>query len=200
MGDNWPLSAPRGSQGLASGACTLDGLWVGLIHSIPLHAIIFSFPPLGRRFFCTARLVARRTPSTWATSAGPEHGPGVPWASRPASVPVPCPWPACGTTEPAPLCGRTAPMQGRHERRGYGAAMRPPTAAARPPPPAKSAPGRLGHFPPGASPPAKGEGGGCRGARGTAEGVRGPLHGGLTAQISGVRWRRRSPAILILIL
>ena len=56
--------------------------------------------------------------------------------------------------------------------------MRPPTAAARPPPPAKSAPGRLGHFPPGASPPAKGEGGGCRGARGTAEGVRGPLHGG----------------------
>ena len=123
--------------------------------------------------------MARRTPSTWATSAGPEHGPGVPWASRPASVPVPCPWPACGTTEPAPLCGRTGTAQGRHERRGYGAAMRPPTAAARPPSPAKSAPGRLGHFPPGASPPAKGEGGGCRGARGTAEGVRGPLRGAL---------------------
>ena len=45
MGDNWQLSAPRGRQGLASGACTLDGLMVGLIQSIPLHATIFSFPP-----------------------------------------------------------------------------------------------------------------------------------------------------------
>lgn len=89
MGDNWPLSAPRGSQGLASGACTLDGLMVGLIQSIPLHAIIFSFPPATWQevFFvrrASWRVVHhRRGPRLPGRSTGQAcHGPAGPPACR----------------------------------------------------------------------------------------------------------------------